>query len=89
MSQDIKDDYRAVLQSMLEQALEKKKVCQAQSFSDLRSKYGAKKKSEDVITMDESPDLKQSKPKKNKPTEKPTEKKTLPKLNPLRPLQRR
>ena len=34
------------------------------------------KKSEDVITVDELPDVKQSKPKKNKPTEKPTNKNT-------------
>ena len=76
MSQDVTDDVRAVLQNMMEQALEKKTVSQAQSFSDLRSKYGAKKKSEDVITVDESPEVKQSKPKKNKPTEKPTDKNT-------------
>ena len=76
MSQDVRDDDRAVLQNMLEQALEKKKVCQAQSFSDLRSKYGAKKKSEEDITVDESPDVKQRKPKKNISTEKPTDKNT-------------
>ena len=78
MSQDVTADDRAVLQNMLEQALEKKKVSQAQSFSDLLSKYGAKKKSEqeDVINVDESPEAKQSKPKKNKPSEKPTDRNT-------------
>ena len=87
MSQDVTDDDRAVLQNMMEQALEKRTVSQAQSFSDLRSKYGAKKKSEDVITVDESPEVKQSKPKKINPQKNP-QTKTLPKLNPLRPLQR-
>ena len=83
-------DDRAVLQNMLEQALEKEKVSQAQYFSKLRSKYGAMKKSEqeDVINVEESPEAKQRKPKKKKPTKNP-QTKTLPKLNPLRPLQRR
>ena len=78
MSQDVTADNRAVLQNMLEQALEKKKVSQAQSFSNLLSKYKAKKKSEqeDVINVDESPEAKQSKPKKSKPNEKPTDKNT-------------
>ena len=78
MSQDLTADDRAVLQTMLVQALVKKKVSQAQSLSDLRSKYAAKKKSdqEDVINVDESPEAKQSKPKKDKPNEKPTDKNT-------------
>ena len=67
MSQDV---MATTEQNMLEQALEKEKVSQAQSFSDLRTK----KKSEDVITVDESPDVKQGKPKKKKNTEKPTDK---------------
>ena len=78
MSQDVTDDERAVLQNMLEQVLEKNKVSQAQSFSDLRSKYGAKKKSEpeDVINVDESPEAKQSKPKRNIPNVKTNTKNT-------------
>ena len=69
MSEKVSDEDRSVLQRMLEQALDMKKTQESrpQTFADLRSKYVATQKNEEIINIEDSPEPKKTKGGARKP----------------------